>query len=159
MKEVLGYNHPNQLDKIKDSMYQDFRDMCKINSVSKDIFLNPSNYVYFLRCPNPKLIAKLKPVGKINIIYSQWDGYLKDPNKSYCSNYLNDLTHDPDIDFLHIHTSGHANLEELIALAKALKPSKIVPIHTDNPTMLKQEFGRAGISDVEIWKDNKEYFL
>lgn len=157
--EIFVYNHPNQLMKIAQPEYLDFVKRCKLNKITNDIFLNPGDYVYFLRCPNQKLVNKLKPYGLINIIYSQWEGYLKEPHKTFCSDYLIELRNDHGVNFNVIHTSGHANIEEIIELAKALQPKSIIPIHTENPDAIKNEFSKAGLNIVSIWNDNKQYSL
>ena len=156
-KEIMVYNHPNQLHRMSDPAFKSFIDKCKHNKVTSDVFKNPSDYVYFMRCPNQKLVDKLKPLGTINIIYSQWEGYLKDPNKTYCSDYLISLKNDPAIIFQLMHTSGHANIEELIDLSKTIKPDKVIPIHTNDPNALKDELTNSGITGVEVWKHNIEY--
>ena len=158
-KEIQVYNHPNQLAKVADPANKDFVNRCKMNRVTNDIFKNPSDYVYFVRCPHQKLLDKLRPFGTINIIYSQWQGYLKIPHKSYCSDYLISLQNDPAINFQYAHTSGHANVEEIVKLAKAIKPKKIVPVHTDDPHSLRKQFMKHNIDYVEVWNDNVEYEL
>ena len=61
--------------------------------------------------------------------------------------------------FQHIHTSGHATLSDLKRLAKAVNPKKIVPIHTENPEKLKQEFVKDDFTNFELWDDGIEYQL
>ena len=63
------------------------------------------------------------------------------------------------VNFTYAHTSGHAPVEELIVLAEAIDPMKIVPIHTENPAKMKLEFAVAGLTNVELWDDGQEYSL
>ena len=73
--------------------------------------------------------------------------------------YINKLKIDSDCSFQSIHTSGHATVTDLIQFAKALNSNKIIPIHTAFPEKFKIEFEKAGLNNVNLWEDNKEYSL
>lgn len=60
------------------------------------------------------------------VIWSQWDGYLKDEDGAKLKAELSDRNVGMDI----IHTSGHASIGDLKRLANAIAPKAIVPIHT-----------------------------
>jgi len=52
-----------------------------------------------------------------------------------------------------IHTSGHAGIADLKRFAEAIKPQKIVPIHTFEPDKYKELFGNAELhADGEYWE-------
>lgn len=59
-----------------------------------------------------------------SVIYSMWTGYLDEPK-------YRDLKHNPKITFHEIHTSGHAVREDLQLFVAALKPKRLIPIHTE----------------------------
>ena len=158
-EEVKVYEHHGQLDKIKDGKFDNFRNRIKQQSVGNAAFDRSSEFVYFVRCPNENLLNRLKPKGNINIIYSQWEGYLLDKYATYCTEYLNRLKDDSSILFQTIHTSGHATVTDLMQFAKALNPTKLVPIHTGNPERFKEEFEKAGFANICLWEDDKEYQL
>lgn len=158
-KEVKVYDHPGQLAKLKDKSYDDFRIRIDKNKVGGLIFKNPSDFVCFVRCPNESLINKLRHHGTINIVYSQWEGYLHEEHKTYCTDTLNKLKNDDGISFQTIHTSGHATVPDLLKFAKALNPKKIVPIHTAFPETFKREFEKAGLTNINLWNDGKDYQL
>ncbi len=61
------------------------------------------------------------PKENLSIIYSMWKGYLDKP--SQFDNYKDIITH--------IHTSGHAYVEDLQAFVNDVKPACIIPIHTE----------------------------
>jgi ribonuclease J len=69
------------------------------------------------------------------------------------------LKSSPGINFEPIHTSGHATLSDIKKLLKAVKPKRIVPIHTEKPELLKSLFEKDGFTNVELWEDGKEYQL
>ena len=156
-EEIKVYDHPGQLAKIKDKSFDDFRNRIKKQLAGKAVFQNPADYVYFVRCPNEKLINKLRGKGTINIIYSQWEGYLLEEHKNYCSDNINSLKKDSDVSFKSIHTSGHATVPDLMKFAKAINSTKIVPIHTAFPEKFKKEFEKEGFSNIDLWDDGIEY--
>lgn len=65
------------------------------------------------------------------VIYSMWKGYLEQPNsklKSLMEGFQN---------VVHLHTSGHADLEAILDVCKTVTPSQaIIPIHSVNPKRL-----------------------
>lgn len=158
-KEIKVFDHPSQLEKIKDKSFDEFRDRITKQRIGNDVFQNPSNFVYFVRCPNEKLVNTLRMKGTINIIYSQWEGYLKEEHKTFCTDNINTLKNDNDISFQTIHTSGHATVPDLMKFAKAMKADKIVPIHTAFPEKFKTEFEKEGFTNVYLWDDGMEYLI
>ncbi len=158
-QEIKVFDHPNQLEKIKDQQFNDFRRRVVEQRIGNAVFQTPSDFVYFVRCPNEKLVNKLRSKGTINIIYSQWEGYLKEEHKNFCTDNINTLKNDSDISFQSIHTSGHATVPDLIKFAKAINSNKIIPIHTAFPEKFKTEFEKEGFNNITLWEDNKEYII
>jgi ribonuclease J len=158
-EEIKVYDHPSQLEKIKNKSFDEFFNRIKKQRAGNSVFESPSNFVYFVRCPNEKLVNKLRTKGAINIIYSQWEGYLLEEHKNYCTDNINALKNANDISFHTIHTSGHANVADLLNFAKAISPKEIVPIHTGNPKEFKNTFEKEGFSNIKLWVDGKEYQL
>jgi ribonuclease J len=158
-EEIKVFDHPGQLEKIKDPSFDEFRKRISHQRAGNSVFKKPSDFIYFVRCPNKKLVDKLRSSGIINIIYSQWEGYLRDEHKNYCTDYINSLKNDPGISFHSVHTSGHATVPDLIQFAKAFKPEKIVPIHTSFPEIFKKEFEKESFTNIVLWDDNQEYQL
>jgi ribonuclease J len=158
-KEIKVFDHPSQLEKISDKTFDEFRNRIKLQRVGNSVFQNPYDYVYFIRCPNEKLVNKLRNQGVINIIYSQWEGYLLEEHKNYCTDIINKLKKDPAISFRTIHTSGHAIVKDLMTLSKAINSKKIVPVHTANPLEFQNEFQKNGLNNISLWEDRKEYQL
>jgi len=158
-QEIKVFDHPGQLEKIKDKSFDEFRNRVKDQRTGNAVFKNPSDFVYFVRCPNEKLVNKLRTKGTINIIYSQWEGYLKEEHKTFCTDNINTLKTDSDISFQVIHTSGHATVPDLMKFAKAINSNKIVPIHTAFPEKFKTEFEKEGFNNITLWDDGKECLI
>ena len=76
------------------------------------------------------IIGKFDPSQSI-ILYSMWDGYRTRENSSIPSFLEIAGTWEP------LHTSGHASIEDIKSVIALSNPSKVVPIHTDNPQMLE----------------------
>ncbi len=156
-QEIKVFDHPNQLEKIKDKEFDDFRKRVIKQRIGNTVFRTPSDFVYFVRCPNKKLVNKLLGKGIINIIYSQWEGYLKEEHKNFCTDHINTLKNENDIFFKTIHTSGHATMSDLIKFAKAI--NKIIPIHTAFPEKFKTEFEKEGFNNITLCEDGKKYLI
>jgi len=156
---IWVYNNESQLGKIKEPHFADFLQRVKSKDVGNQIFENPRDFVYFLRCPNKKLVDKISSYGVVNVVYSQWEGYLTEEHKNYSSDLIIALKSLRGVHFEPIHTSGHATLSAIKKLLRAVNPHRIVPIHTENPELLKSNLEMYGFSNVEIWEDGKEYFL
>jgi len=99
----------------------------------QEMTANPSAFLYFGKMSSfRKINAFREGEGPVNVIYSQWQGYL-DGNHSdyYGSDQIAAYQQDPEVNFVYAHTSGHAPVEDLQRLATALKPKLLVPIHTE----------------------------
>ena len=70
-------------------------------------------------------------------IWSQWDGYLKQPRGEAL---LADLAA-RGIPLSQAHTSGHASIPDLKRLAAAVAPKVLVPIHTFEAGRFPELFG------------------
>ena len=57
-----------------------------------------------------------------------------------------------DYNWVYAHTSGHADIDALKKFASALKPKKLIPIHTE----YKEEFSEH-FENVAIMMDNESY--
>lgn len=77
-----------------------------------------------------EIIRKFDPSQSI-ILYSMWDGY-RTKEQSSIPSFLELVdTWEP------LHTSGHASADDIKLVITKLSPSIIIPIHTEQPQMLK----------------------
>jgi ribonuclease J len=82
-------------------------------------------------------------------IYSQWDGYWEQGSYDMVKIWL--LKH--SIPKHSIHTSGHASPAELKRFVAAIKPSKVVPIHSSFPEKYPELFPNVEAhQDGEWWE-------
>lgn len=84
------------------------------------------------------------------LIYSLWGGYLQTERIRRFMRYCEQQ----QIDVIHLHTSGHADIETLHKIVQACTPSRIIPIHTEYPERFTDEF-----ENVEIVQDGKVLIL
>lgn len=101
---------------------------------------NPAGYLYCSRISGCRRMKAFAKHGKINIIYSQWRGYLekKEDRKVQEFNALAEKNN-----YVYAHTSGHAPLSDLKKLAQAINPQMLVPIHTEHASEFKKHFSNV----------------
>ena len=74
---------------------------------------------------------------KARVIWSQWDGYLDQPDLVTFRAKLTERL----VAFEVVHTSGHASVTDLERFATALSPDVLVPIHTSKANQFSLLFG------------------
>lgn len=67
------------------------------------------------------------------LVYSMWQGYL-DGRCPALTDFVRPFQEAGR--FCTLHSSGHASPQEIVALCEALKPKRIIPIHTEAPAAL-----------------------
>ncbi len=88
-------------------------------------------------------LRETKELNGANVIWSMWEGYLEEEFK--------EKIREKGISLKHIHTSGHATREDLQKFASALKPKRLIPIHTEEPETYKTVFDNVKIhADGEV---------
>jgi ribonuclease J len=80
------------------------------------------------------------------LVYSMWDGYLKDEKMKPFLNWLNQR----GIQLHKCHTSGHASVSDLRRLRNAFASAVAVPVHCAEPELFAQTFDQ-----VRVHPDNK----
>lgn len=70
-------------------------------------------------------------------VLSMWRGYLKEGSEAYNEALARAL----EEDYEYLHTSGHCDMQELPKVFAILRPSAIIPIHTDHPAAFERLFG------------------
>jgi len=84
-----------------------------------------------------------------SVVYSMWDGYLRDERSEPFLKW-------PDrhgLPMVKVHTSGHASIRDLKRLADAIRPRRLVPVHSFGPDRYSDYFDNVDIrGDGEWWK-------
>ncbi len=111
----------------------------------KEINDNAENMVMIVR---PTMRSDLELITNINggtFIYSMWEGYLQEGKTLDFIEYLSNR----GLTELHLHTSGHADVETLRRLVDALRPKNLVPIHTFEAEAYKKIFTNVNVLQVK----------
>lgn len=110
----------------------------------QELFVSPSDYLYFGRMSSFRKIRAFRGEAPVNVIYSQWEGYLNGTNKDYYgAEQIATMRHDPQVNFVYAHTSGHATVEDLKRFANALQAKRLVPVHTEHGDSYRDLFGNS----------------
>lgn len=130
--------------KLKDNpdFFGDFRQRVYQHRISKEELLaNPAKYLFFSKMSHYKTINLHKKIKPVNVIYSQWLGYLSGSDSDYYgAEAITGYQNDPQVNFVYAHTSGHATVEDLQKFAEALKPKMLVPVHTECADLFNEFF-------------------
>ncbi|RLC63432.1 MAG: hypothetical protein DRI01_05210 [Chloroflexi bacterium] len=115
----------------------------------EEIRRSPENMVLLCK-DNSYFKVMLRHLGDLSdakAIYSMWHGYLERSN-------LRKVLGSHGIELTEIHTSGHAYCEDLQKLARALRPTHVIPIHTFHPERYGELF-----ENVTQLNDGQEFTL
>ena len=84
------------------------------------------------------------------LVWSLWPGYLRDDdNEGDLSRFL--ARHGIPME-IH-HTSGHASIKDLCRLVAAIRPTRVVPVHTFAPERFEDHFPSVELHDDSAWWD------
>lgn len=157
-KSVAVYADHNQDEILKknEGYFGDFRKRAYAYRIKKEeLRAGPSRYLVFSKMSRFKIMNSYRGPSPVGVIYSQWPGYLKCTNKEYYgAEEINAFHSDPGINYVYAHTSGHATVADLRAFASALKPKKLIPIHTEHKGEFQKHF-----ENVILCEDGKIFDL
>lgn len=106
-------------------------------------WMDEKGFVMFVRANDRFRSFMEKYRGNCKVIYSMWSGYLENPR---IAQFLDGF------DYEVLHTSGHAVPETIRTVIQAVRPRKIIPLHTEVPALF---FSLAGTAEVEIPNDGQ----
>lgn len=108
------------------------------------------NFVMCVRSSFKSYLQKLnsiKPLAGSLLIYSMWDGYKEQQSTQDFLNFAENL----GIKIVDIHTSGHADRNDLQKFLAKLNPQHIIPIHTVNTDWFIENYGDKKIVTDKIF--------
>ncbi len=106
----------------------------------KDFSSDIPHSVMMLRPPFRKEIQNNADLSDSVWVYSMWKGYLE---RSEPLQNLKQWTEDNEIPLKFRHTTGHAQIEDLKRLARALSPQVLIPIHSYHRELFLDYFGNV----------------
>lgn len=145
---IANYGHGDiYVKKIYDSGQNDFIRRLGIRKIKSFNFGSlKQKSLLLMRNTMISVVEKIPQIKGSTLIYSLWDGYIT--RKTPDAEKTLDFIKRNNLQKKHIHTSGHATLQILKEFAKAIKPKKLVPIHTNEPNKYKELFDH-----VTVWDD------
>ena len=156
IRVFAAYSQDQKL-KANPDYFGDFRKrLYRYRVTREELHATPEAFLYFGKMSSFRLINAFKKAATpVNIIYSQWRGYLDGTHPEYFgSDKISAFCSDPEVNFIYAHSSGHAPLDDLQKLATALKPKILVPIHTEDA-----EGFRGNFENVVTLKDGHVFDL
>jgi len=142
IRVFAAYSQDQKL-KANPDYFGDFRKrLYRYRVKREELHATPEAFLYFGKMSSFRLINAFKNgAAPVNVIYSQWLGYLDGTHADYFgSDKISAFRSDPEINFIYAHSSGHAPLEDLQKLAAALKPKMLIPIHTEDAEGFRSKF-------------------
>lgn len=115
----------------------------------EDLAGRRSEFVFLVRSWMLPELAELQGLEGARIIWSQWSGYLE----GGAGLALKTDAEARGLPFEQIHTSGHANSVDLLRLALAVGPVRLVPIHTFRPEIFDRLFCNVAAVSDGIWEE------
>jgi ribonuclease J len=155
--EIRVYAKGSQYERLKadPDYFGDFsKRLFRRRVMPEELRKTPEAFLYFGKMSSFPLIDEFKnTAAPVNVIYSQWLGYLDGSHTNYFgSDRISAYRRDPAVNFIYAHTSGHATVEDLKTLADALKPRRLVPIHTEYGEDFSQIFANVTpLNDGEVF--------
>ena len=83
------------------------------------------------------------------MLWSLWAGYLREGS----GRRLEQRVRETGLDFAMLHTSGHASVKDLRRLVDAVRPGRVVPMHSEATDRFAELFPRVERhADGEWWE-------
>jgi len=145
--DVVLYVPQSQRIQIKEHGWFDLLKKHSMNRIFiESIKSAPDRFTLLYRPLHSKDLEKGKCLHGASYIYSQWEGYWEQGAYDSVKEWLVRNS----IQKHSVHTSGHASLIDLRKMVAAIKPSKLVPIHSFMPEKYSELF-----QNVQIQQDGK----
>jgi len=147
-ERVKVYIPPNQyevLKKHKETFGAFYRNIFNDNIRIKleEVHSRAKELLFITRPSMYKIIDKHLPSNPVNVIYSMWLGYLEDERYRESYARVREYRDSPAVNFRYAHTSGHADLEQLKVLARAINARTVIPVHTESAKDFTSHFENA----------------
>jgi len=93
-----------------------------------EVAADPGRFVFHVPSSTARELVRAGALTRVGTaVWSLWDGYLSQRSGTQLVTHLADHK----IPMRHLHTSGHASVKDLRRLVDAVRPSRVVPIHSE----------------------------
>jgi ribonuclease J len=123
------------------------RDVHAYRLFPEDLLVHPHRYVVLT---GSSTVAELLRAGALSagvVVWSLWSGYLTEPSGVRLRAHVAAAS----VPFVEHHTSGHAPLVDVQRLVAAIKPTRIVPIHTEGADEFSRHFPSVTPREDAAW--------
>jgi len=108
-----------------------------------------SKAVFLFRASMAKELEEADCLADARIVWSLWSGYLRPPHDGAIRPFLERHNLEP----IHCHSSGHAGIDDIKRLVAAIRPGRVVPMHTFGPGRFDEVLD--GVAAVELHDDGE----
>jgi ribonuclease J len=112
------------------------RDVHCFRVFPEELVAHPERYVLLTGSSTVSELLRVGALAAGVVVWSLWSGYLAEPSGAR----LRAQVAGAGVAFVEHHTSGHAPVPDLQRLVAAIRPDRIVPIHTDGAKEYRQHF-------------------
>jgi ribonuclease J len=105
----------------------------------EEIRASAGDFVMLMQGSTLPEVARAGCLEEASAIWSLWPGYLDQPSGKHVLRTLDEH----GVPLRRMHASGHARIADLQALADALAPARVVPIHSAAPERFTDLFARV----------------
>jgi ribonuclease J len=96
-------------------------------------------------------LIDIKPKAGSHFIYSMSEPFSEeDLEDKVMHNWIDHF----EMQFHHLHASGHMNKDQLIEMVNCIQPKRAFPVHTEN-----QQLFKSYCSNIQTIEQGKEYVL
>jgi ribonuclease J len=112
------------------------RDVHRVRVFPEELLAHPERYVLLTGSSTVSELLRAEALAVGVVVWSMWSGYLAEPSGAR----LRAAVAGAGVELVEHHTSGHAPLSDLKRLVAAIRPDRIVPIHTEGAKAYSQYF-------------------
>ena len=105
----------------------------------QEIAERAGDLVFLFRASMSREVADMGCLKGARAVWSMWPGYLQEPSGRPLQQFLRENSVPLDVH----HASGHAHVPDLQRLVSALRPGRVVPIHTSASERFEEFFPRV----------------
>lgn len=134
---------------VKDSAEFDRVNRIRASRIfSEEVADAPREFVTLIQGSTLPELARAGCLAGGEAIWSLWPGYLNQPSGLRVTRTLEES----GVPLVQLHSSGHAGVSDLRALAEAFAPARVVPMHSSAPERFAELFDRVEPhADGEWW--------
>ncbi len=134
---------------IQREAFGDLARLAQRRVFADELRAEPGRFVVTMRGSMTRDLDRADCLQGAHAIWSMWPGYLHNEQGRRLRQWLQERK----IPLSRLHASGHAAPPDLAALASAIRPTQLVPIHTESPEQYTDLGSNATLRADDEWWD------